>query len=59
VVAPVLEFETGADHVAAHGIAHEHLIGPGQVADPFGDGHRQPCDVIAADLDFAGVYAGS
>ena len=36
---------------------YEDLACAGQVAHSFGDAHRQAGDVIAADLDFAGVYS--
>ena len=51
----VIEHEVSAHHVASHRVAHQHLSRPAQIAYPFGDGHGQTGNVIAAHLDLTGV----
>ena len=53
--ASVLEPRSRSDHVPAHRFADQHLTGRRQVADSLGNGDGQAGDVIATDLDLAGL----
>ena len=55
VRAAVVELEAGADDQLAHGAGDEQLAGVGQGADPGADVDRHPADVVADQLDLAGV----
>ena len=49
------ELDACADHVTPDRFAHQKLTRSRQVADSLGYGDRQARDVIAANLDLAGV----
>jgi hypothetical protein len=58
VEAEVGERYVRPDEHFLHGLGQQCLATVGQVADPLGDGDRQPGDVVAADLDFAAMNPG-
>jgi hypothetical protein len=56
--AAVGELEAGADHELAHRAGDEDFAGAGEGADPGADVDRHAADVVADQLDLAGVDAG-
>ena len=48
VSAAVVEFEPGPDHQVAQRAGHQHIVGPGECADPCTDVSGDPADVVAA-----------
>ena len=48
VSAAVVELESGPDHQVAQRAGHQHVVRPGQCADPCTDVYADPADVVAA-----------
>lgn len=57
--ASVLEDELGTNDKISNSARHDDFVRSGSRRDSGGDVDGKPSDVVAAQLDFAGVSAGS
>jgi hypothetical protein len=58
-LASILEGEPRSRRQVAHGGGDDHLAGTAGRRYPRADVDREPAEVVASDLDLAGVHAGA
>src|SRR5579864_5405879 len=57
-LSPILELNTRADDERWRHHGNEHLTGASQIADAFGDGHRQPDHIVGPNFHLSDVDTG-